>query len=394
MSMKKMMAALVLISASVFLCGDLFGDELKLIAEDGGGKLYQAGKFKVVELAGTYREMGRQYGALLKDDIVRFYRVAVEETFIKELGTTVEAMEGITKSFYDLSPDMFREFTLGMAAGSGLSVEKVLILNQIEAIVALIKETHCTGIAAWGPYTSGNPLVFGRTFDYPDYFKKFSEFLTVVVYKPSGEINSAATITYVGDMATINGMNSAGLFFELNDGSRSGGRVFIMNRTPFLSTLFSSLFDSSSLQQFDAMLNAVRTEYPAIVNVSDGKTAYSYECSAYDTRRREAAEDGFLYATNHFINKSWGLGAPLGDTSSSMERWANLGEIGKKYKGQFSPDTMMNILDVNFDAGGVTMPYTIYMFVYVPEQLKLWLKAQGYSGWTEIGLKPLMSKEQ
>jgi len=55
--------------------------ELKYIAEFQGGKLFRAGDVRVVVLKGNYRQMGRQYGALLKDDLQAMY-TAIEEVFL------------------------------------------------------------------------------------------------------------------------------------------------------------------------------------------------------------------------------------------------------------------------------------------------------------------------
>lgn len=45
------------------------GKDLKFIAEFEGGKLYKAGEVSVLELKGNYRQMGRQYGQLLKSEL-------------------------------------------------------------------------------------------------------------------------------------------------------------------------------------------------------------------------------------------------------------------------------------------------------------------------------------
>ena len=51
-----------------------------------GGKLYKAGKIGVLQLSGSYVEMGRQYGGLLKDEIQEFYTFAIDEHYIKDVG--------------------------------------------------------------------------------------------------------------------------------------------------------------------------------------------------------------------------------------------------------------------------------------------------------------------
>jgi len=55
--------------------------ELKYIAESQGGKLFKAGAVSVLVLKGNYRQMGRQYGALLKDDLQAMH-TAIGEVFL------------------------------------------------------------------------------------------------------------------------------------------------------------------------------------------------------------------------------------------------------------------------------------------------------------------------
>jgi hypothetical protein len=62
---------LSLLASAVAWTGESAGENdpaLRLSAEFEGGKLYRAGKIGVVELTGSYRQMGRQYGTLLRGE--------------------------------------------------------------------------------------------------------------------------------------------------------------------------------------------------------------------------------------------------------------------------------------------------------------------------------------
>ena len=58
-------------------------EHCRRIKEYGKGRLYECGGLKMAVLEGNYREMGRQYGALLKDDILAFYRQMIEGFVLK-----------------------------------------------------------------------------------------------------------------------------------------------------------------------------------------------------------------------------------------------------------------------------------------------------------------------
>ena len=47
--------------------------DLPLVATFEGGQRYQAGDYPVIVLSGSYREMGRQYGGLMKTELNEEY---------------------------------------------------------------------------------------------------------------------------------------------------------------------------------------------------------------------------------------------------------------------------------------------------------------------------------
>ena len=173
----------------------------RLIATHDKAKLYKAGKFNVLVLRGSYRQMGRQYGQLMKEDLHNMYRVAIENTFIKKEGIPLETLTEASKAFYDNYPMRVQAIVEGIAETSGLEKEKLAMLAEVVTLVGYAKhanEGRCSAIAAWGEYTSGGPLVFGRDFDYAPYFRQFAEFTTVVVYNPDDGSIPVAQIGYVG----------------------------------------------------------------------------------------------------------------------------------------------------------------------------------------------------
>jgi hypothetical protein len=278
----------------------------------------------------------------------------------------------------------------GMAETSGMELDKLGILSQLLILkMFTTADVHCSGIAAWGDYTSGGPLVFGRNFDFPEYYKKFAEFLTVTVLNPDDGSNPTATIGYAGQIDALNGMNKEGLFLEVNNGTLSGGRVFA-NRISTLILNLGFLLDSSNMEQLDLAIQTARAGMAIVLNVADKNAAYSYECSIFDTKRKAEDRQGLLVATNHFVETSWNIAEPFPDVAHTMLRRKNFLSLGERYKGKFSPQTMKEVLGTPIEKGGATFPDgTVYQIIAVPQELKIWLKALGYTDWVEINLKPL-----
>jgi len=91
-----------------------------------GGKLLQSpsGSFYIVELHGTFRQMGRQYGLLLKDQLGEFYQEAVAGFLMGETGAGYEDLVAAGRSNYNQYPQIFKDFLDGTAETSGLDKDK------------------------------------------------------------------------------------------------------------------------------------------------------------------------------------------------------------------------------------------------------------------------------
>ena len=363
------------------------GKDVRPQREFEGGKLYKAGNIGVLQLSGSYKEMGRQYGGLLKDEIQEFYTIVVDEHYIKDKGLKYEEIKGFSEAVYTRYPEKFKALMSGINETSGLPLEKIVILDQVLGIQFIIaQQGECSAVASWGEYTGGKPLVLGRNLDLAVDFKEFSRFLNVVVYNPVDDIPTAV-VCYPGEITSFTGMNANGVFFEINEGAKSGGNIINEDRLMLPVELVRFLTDYSDFNEFDAAMNTTRSNYAFIVQVADKDAAYSYEASVFDIKRRSGQEPGLLVATNDFVNPAWGLTPPLDAEDKSVQRRDNLLGLANTYKGKITPDTMMQIMDTPFEEGGATWTNrTVYQVVVEPANNKLWMKTRGIQDWVEIDL--------
>ncbi len=359
-----------------------------------GGKLYMAGNLKVVELHGSYRAMGRRYGALMKKDLNEIYEY-ISVDFGKKPGVNYDGFLKLGRTYYNSYPQRYREILNGIGETSGLGLDKELIINSMEGAY-LRSRFGCSGIAAWGDYTSGGPLVFGRNFDWVTMGNYFS----VVIYNPDDGNIPVASVGYTGCVYVCTGMNKKGVFLELNNGAFVEAIDF-SNRVLAMASLFSFLEDSQDLDQLDIQFHTARPSHTFIINVANQTGAYSYEWATFDVKRRGPDRDGLLVGTNQFVDPSWGI-TMAGDTyligqtfdmAMTKERRENLLALGKKYKGKITPETMMKIISIPIEEGGAFMaPHgTSYQTVAVPKDLKIWVRVPEYQDWVEVDLKPLFS---
>lgn len=364
---------------------------LTLVSEFEGGKLYRAGNINLPVLTGSFREMGRQFGGLLKKELNEFYDFAIQKKIIKEddyLTMKNKIAEDIQKH-----PRFIQELIKGMSETSGMNLEKQYITCNI---IIISVTGGCSGIFAWGDYTSNGSLICGRNWDLGFPKELMSKYVTVTVFNPTGYANSVADINYLGQFPLWQtGLNSSGIFMDLQNGSMSDP-VGCYDRLRPNDFLFSMLFDYSTMERINAAFNSYRSAGGVIINACDSKNAYSYELATYDTKKRSPDKDGLLSSTNNFTDSSWpGFAAvPDGEKGAfTKERRANLLALGEKYKGKINAEMMMKILDVTIPDGGATFPdATNYQIVAVPQGLKLYLKVNGFQDWTEIDLKGLFKE--
>ena len=369
-------------------------EEMKFVSEFEGGKLYKAGKINVVVMKGNFYQMGRQYGALLKNEFEEFYAMAIKQTDIGTQKAPYDEVLSMMKTGLEKAPFYVREWVRGMGATSGLGAEKQIIASQVLAPIVM---GSCSGLIAWGEYTKDGATVAGRNWDLgTKALEPYQKFLTVAVFNPTGSGQGVADINYIGQITWQSAINRSGLFYDLQNGGMSDPNN-AKNRLNSNSALMSMMLDTTSLKQVDAFFDAVRAESGLIINVADAKQGYCYEWGSFDYRRRVDDEKGLVASSNHFIDPTWQVttNIPEGKTAGfTRERSANLLGLGKKFKGKIDANKMMEIFDATIPKGGPSFHKesgfkTYYTIVAVPKELKLWLNVRDLQGWTEIDLKPL-----
>jgi hypothetical protein len=385
---------------------------LELVSTIEGGRLYRTGKFNVAVLNGTYREMGRQYGRLLRAQIKGMYEelTNAEPAIIAEMkrlstkdSSDSPTLENFIGYSFQTYPKRFQEMILGMSETTGMSSDEIGKINEFLRYYVFWKwleepdtgSGHCSVMAAWGHYTGGRPLVMGRNFD-AGLFEIFNKYLTIIVFNPTDGSNSAAMFTYAGMVGAPQTFNESGLVLEGDDASTAGDNNRPMDRVPVQIREIQLMFDYSTLDGLDAGMKSSRISHALINVVADNNQAYCYETTTTDIKRRSGI-DGLLVAVNHFTIPDWVSKGIMTDRSSSskimmdsVSRQQNLTALGEKYKGKIDAKVMMSIFDTPREEGGVTSLHsTTYQFVAVPEARTIWLKAPGFEDWQEVNLGAL-----
>lgn len=356
---------------------------------NSSGELHKAGKINVLVLKGTYRQMGERYGSLLKDELNANYNGMVKG--LKDLeGLTLQDLQEFGNNIYAYYPQKYKEIVEGLAETSGLGLQKAKVLNAQELYVsaALVdwasKQKGCTGMAVWGDYSAG-PLVFGRNYDLGPFNHQYA---TLVVYNPTDGSVPVASFTFAGCIYVTSGMNSSGVFLELNNGSASDPSDFTASRPWAPIDLFAFLEQSTSLKQLTAYFETTRPDLAYIVQGADKNGAVSFEWSTSGVKVRQPDKDGLLVATNAFFDPSWGQ-TPEDGVDFVVTRRTNLLALAEQDKGKFTPEVMMKVISTPLEEGGAFRApnLTSYEIVAQPETLTMWLRIPEYQDWVKVDLK-------
>ena len=143
--------------------------EVTHIQDWNGGSLHRIGGVDMVVLNGTYKEMGRQYGHLAKDNMIAAL-AGWKKIFIESGVLDFESIhEVIGGPFFTSAPKFRKDLYTGMAETSGLSIEEVVVLDNWLFLALLGRRAGCSSYVAWGSKTIDGTAYMGRNLDFPDW---------------------------------------------------------------------------------------------------------------------------------------------------------------------------------------------------------------------------------
>jgi len=247
-------------------------------AQDLNGSLEMIGEIRVLNLWGTWEEMGYAHGYLLGPDLKEVY----EGYFLELAGgqSNVELLRTYFPLYFSI-PDEFSEYANGIIAGASDTISlwssvysrnidtlDLYITSSVPDLSAVVDFQHlfCSSVSAWGNATSGDPELQGdpaisRNLDYyVDTQEIILDQHLLVVHDPSiGQ--DWVSVTFPGFMGCLSGMNETGLNAALNMGNYQGtsqtSPLFVPICMALALGLSSEDFDSSGTCDINDPMSAV-----------------------------------------------------------------------------------------------------------------------------------------
>ncbi len=254
-----------------------FAGEGRTIARCGAGFLEEIDGARVLHVAGEPYEMGYQQGALLRDDVrenvrylfdVKAREIKVELGGLKLLDPR-QVIRGIASRQRKFVPDRYYEEMRGVADGSGVPFEDIVVANFIPELF------HCSGFALAGSATKTGELYHGRILDYACDWK-LQEHAVLVVAAPRNRI-PFVNVTYAGFVGSVTGMNAE----RISIGEMGGGGTGHWDGTPMAFLMRIALEEADSLEQaVKTFRDRPRTcEYYFVIADGETKKAVGMEAS-------------------------------------------------------------------------------------------------------------------
>lgn len=349
------------------------------------GRLYEHNGLNILDLRGSWYEMGRQYGGLASRLLNDVYQNFMLPNMQRE-PDRVPFVQAVADNLYRYYPHRLRLFFAGMAETSGLTLEQLKTVNVVEFSAAVF---NCSAMAVWGDYAADN-LVYGRNYDAPGFLPLGKDVL-ITVYHPSDGSLATATIGYAGEIYAVNGVNEKGIFLELNNGMPSGGTEIRYDRLASTVELFTMLLDADTLDYADAFFRTVKGFASYTIGIADAHEARSYEWCAQGVARAPLAADGLMVMTNHYVSNEWDFAKPDDEQSwGSLTRCANLTAIAEQNRGTVDAAMMCRLMQTSIQQGGPCHECTVYQLVFEPQTMMLHIQVAGVTEWQKINLRNLL----
>jgi len=381
-------------------------NKLSLLKESGGGKLYESNGFLVPVLTGSSKEMGAQYGALMVEHMEKAWDLLVAPG--QKSGAITDADVQIwAERAYTTCSTRNREWYEGVAEGSGWSLDKVGMLDQIMEYGIFQSKIHsfagCTSILSWGGHSADGGMYIGRNMDWSAAFNKFPQVLTV--RRPTDGSYKFATMGWPGMYCAFTALNEHGVYLDVHDGTSMGGSLVFEDRPSILNVLTDLMSETTSLKALLSRLNGIWHSTSMILSVGDETSGASMECSSLAGNRVRLPEGDSIAVVNTFLGADWGLGKRE-TVSNSLRRYSNMTGRLADNKGKVNAEVVRHIMDLRLfnedgsfaENGGATKPtkqdadLTTHQVVTDVKRREMWMKVpvpDFFADWTTVDLKEL-----
>ena len=333
------------------------------------GRKFFRGDIPVAELRGSWYQMGRQYGALLREELRKVLRFAEKNP------------SGIARAGHCGISGRKRcdELYRGIAETSGLTPEQLRTVSSVERtgldrMMENRRAEHnggcCSSLAVRGARTADGNVLFGRNYGWLPDFEEILDTLVLSVFHPCDGANAVAMFNWTGCLYLTAGMNENGLFLELDGGAFAGVREE-PGRIHSAWLLWEILLNSGDFAALRESFFSCRPSFACRVGAADPVRAEVFE-----------------WHPDRFCAPADSSGEASGVTGRcDLLKYAREYPAGER---QIGLPEITAVLDKAAAGGGAKTGGPLFQLVATPAE-QVWLvKLRNRTGWTEIPLMNLL----
>jgi|GEM_PF-2305884 len=341
---------------------------------------------RLLNLHGSYNDMGREYGALQKVQLNTMYH-AYQHYF--QPGSQGES---IRMYYSKLIANEEKSLLQGISETSGLSYQEALSLDVLPIVLisasgesfnhtldskfgltplAVIRSSHCSFLSVKGDKAYKDHSLVLRNMDFNTFAKAFLPYTLIVIYHPNNGDNSVATIGFTGFISGHTVINNKHIFIARNDASTSvpgnnlKGAVDSM-RTMFYTALKPSTYDLSTtirnLSGKTAIVSAILgvaakdgsgTVYAPVTSVTESypvlNANYNYFTNLYHQTKKPYPKEAL---TEETCVSQEGLHPPKDSASHACTRYQHIAKFVADHQ-HINVDQLKQFASVSVDQGGI-----------------------------------------
>ncbi len=324
----------------------------------GQSKKYNKRGVTVVVLKGEPYEMGYAHGVLLKDEIKPFYQKALNWMKNRSFGTSTleNTLRDRAKTVEQYIPEKYISELKGLAAGSGLSYDVILMLNTASTTA---KAYYCTSVAMKTPE---GRIIRSRSAE--GTLGRMLRPVVLFIYQPS-QGYAHASVTVPGVIGVWTAMNETGLNFGDHSIYKSpndwkGIPNEILNR--------KLLENANSVEKVGEILKEVPRSRPWMHMVTDAKKARIYEYDSENIAYKDMGENGLVLTNYTHVLK---IGVPYrcmrySSASNFIRNNQHQMDIGKLVElNRNAYISRVSEYSQNYDSHSLA--------IFIPETLDFWI---------------------
>ena len=277
---------------------------------------------RVVELRGTHREIGLQHGRLLSREIRALYDAYVLHGLVEKEQRSIDDLTNVARHYEPFIPAELREELHGIAEGSGLPYDHILVMNTFADALLGKSPRFCSAVAVHG----SDGLLVGRNLDWVDHGVAHRSGVVFIV-EPRGE-RRVLSVGWPGIAGVVTGMNDRGVVVTMNMALSSDAEP---NATPALLRIRDILEHSQNASAAVAGATAKPRTMAMNWMIADAESASVVELTGHRFAVRPMAGTCAV-TTNYFesLKEHGGFGGDRSATLRSVfasDSSATIGEV-------------------------------------------------------------------